>query len=98
MRRITNPDCDVYQLRLWYGTFPLHREPSMPYVTVYASSSFSADQKKQLLQRSSDAVVDSIGAPLANVRVMLHELSPGQYLNAGQFDTLGLMFVVELIQ
>lgn len=70
----------------------------MPYVTISASSSFSAEQKQQLLQRSSDAVVDSIGASLASVRVMLHELSPGQYLNAGQFDTLGVMFVVELIE
>ncbi|HUH60849.1 MAG TPA: tautomerase family protein [Candidimonas sp.] len=70
----------------------------MPYVTISASSSFTAEQKKQLLQRSSDAVVDSIGAPLASVRVMLHELAAGQFLNAGKFDTLGVMFVVELIE
>src|SRR3546814_1568609 len=33
----------------------------------------------------------------ASVRVLLHELQDGCYLNAGQFDTEGLMFVVEFI-
>ncbi|NYT35560.1 tautomerase [Allopusillimonas soli] len=70
----------------------------MPYVTITASQDIPADQKKQLLQRASDAVVDSIGAPLASVRVMLHELPDGHYLNAGQFGTKALMFVVDFIE
>src|SRR3546814_10598147 len=47
--------------------------------------------------RSSDAVEQSIGAPLASIRVLLHELQDGCYLNAGEFNTQGLMFVVEFI-
>src|SRR5690606_41584884 len=70
----------------------------MPYVTISATQGLSAAQKKQLLEGASNAVVDSIGAPLASVRVMLHELADGHYLNAGQFDTSGLVFVVELIE
>ncbi|RTZ47502.1 tautomerase [Candidimonas sp. SYP-B2681] len=70
----------------------------MPYVTISATKGLSADQKKQLLEGSSDAVVQSIGAPLASVRVLLHELADGNYLNGGQFATPGLMFVVELIE
>lgn len=70
----------------------------MPYVTISATNGLSADQKKQLLEGASNAVVQSIGAPLASVRVMLHELADGHYLNAGQFNTPGVMFVVELIE
>lgn len=70
----------------------------MPYVTISATEGLSAEKKKQLLERSSDAVVQSIGAPLASVRVMLHELPDGHYLNAGQFNTPGLMFVVDFIE
>jgi 4-oxalocrotonate tautomerase family enzyme len=66
----------------------------MPYVTISASDHFSTEQKRQLLQRASDAVVESIGAPLASVRVMLHDLPKGYYLNAGQLDTDCVMFVV----
>jgi 4-oxalocrotonate tautomerase family enzyme len=69
----------------------------MPYVTITASQGFSAAQKKQLLQSTSDAVVQSIGAKVEVVRVMLNELAGGHYLNAGQFDTKALMFQVELI-
>ena len=70
----------------------------MPYVTISASKGFSAEQTRQLMLRASEAVVQSIGAPLSSVRVMLHELADGHYLNAGQFDTQALMFVVELIE
>ncbi len=70
----------------------------MPYVTISASQHFSAGQKKQLLQGASDAVVQSIGAPLASVRVMLHDLPETHYLNAGQFGTDAVMFVVDFIE
>src|SRR3546814_20061186 len=69
----------------------------MPIVTISITPGFSAAQKKQLMQRSSDAVEQSIGAPLASIRVLLHELQDGCYLNAGEFNTQGLMFVVEFI-
>lgn len=70
----------------------------MPYVTVSATTGLSADQKKKLLQGASDAVVQSIGAPVASVRVMLHEIADGHYLNAGEFNTPGVMFVVDFIE
>lgn len=70
----------------------------MPYVIISATQGISTEQKKQLLQRSSDAVVESIGAPLANVRVLLHELPEGHYLTAGEFDAPGVMFQVDFIE
>lgn len=69
----------------------------MPYVNVYLTEGFSAETKRQLLQGASDAVVESLGAPVSATRVMLHELPAAHYLNAGQFGTAGLMFQVELI-
>lgn len=70
----------------------------MPYVTISTTPGFSADQKKQLLQEASDAVVHSISAPVASVRVLLHELGSGHYISAGQFDTPTVMFQVEFIE
>ncbi|MBB5213433.1 tautomerase family protein [Parapusillimonas granuli] len=70
----------------------------MPYVTITATEGYSEEQKKRLLQGSSDAVVASIGAPLSSVRVLLHTIPAGHYLNAGEFNTPGLMFVVDFIE
>src|SRR3546814_806554 len=69
----------------------------MPYVTITSSPGLSAEQKKALLRQSSDAVVQSIGAPLASVRIMFNELPDGHYLNAGEFNTKALMFQVDFI-
>lgn len=70
----------------------------MPYVTITASSGFAAEQKKELLLKTSQAVVDSIGAALPNVRVLWQELAADDYVQAGQFNTRMLMFMVELIE
>src|SRR3546814_19745143 len=69
----------------------------MPYVTITSSPGLSAEQKKALLRQSSDAVVESIGAPLASVRIMFNELPDGHYLKAGEFNTKALMFQVDFI-
>lgn len=70
----------------------------MPYVTITASSGFTAEQKKELLLKTSEAVVDSIGAALPNVRVIWNEVAADDYLQAGQFGSKMLMFMVELIE
>jgi 4-oxalocrotonate tautomerase family enzyme len=70
----------------------------MPYLIISATQGLSADQKKQLLERSSDAVVRSIGAPLASVRVMLHELPHEHYMDAGQYGRKTVMYEVDFIE
>ncbi|GAB2905249.1 tautomerase family protein [Paralcaligenes sp. KSB-10] len=70
----------------------------MPYITITATQGLSSDQKKQLLERSSDAVVSSIGAPITSVRIMLHELSRDHYLDAGQYGAPTVMYQVEFIE
>lgn len=69
----------------------------MPFITITASQGLSADQKKQLIQRTSDIVVEKLSSSLASVRVMFHELPDGHYLNAGKFNTPTVMFEVHLI-
>ena len=70
----------------------------MPYVTISLTKGFPAETRKKLVQNASDAVVESIGAPLASVRVLLNDLDDGHYLNAGQFGTRGLMYQIDLIE
>lgn len=70
----------------------------MPYITITATQGLSSDQKKQLLEQSSDAVVRSIGAPLASVRVMLHELARDHYLDAGRYGGATVMYHVDFIE
>ena len=70
----------------------------MPYVTITASDTLTAERKKDLLSRSSAAVVESIGAPLASVRVLLHSLATDDYLDGGHYGRPALMFEVDLIE
>lgn len=69
----------------------------MPFVTITATQNFTHEQKKALVQKTSDAVVDSLGSAITSVRVMLHELPAGHYLAAGQWDTPAVNFRVDLI-
>src|SRR5690606_2619389 len=55
------------------------------------------EQKKNLLQRTSDAVVQALQAPLPSVRVVLHELPAGHYLNGGRFDTMAIQFEIDMV-
>ncbi len=70
----------------------------MPYVTIAASSAFTAEQKKSLMQGASDTVEHVVKASLANIRVLLQDVPDGYYLNAGKFGTPVLMYRVELIE
>ena len=72
--------------------------PDMPYVTISASQSYSAEQKHQLIASASDAVVSSLQAPVENVRVLLNEYPTERYLVAGQSGAPMVMYLVELIE
>lgn len=70
----------------------------MPYVTIAITPGLSAEKKKELMQRCSDAVVESIGAPLSSVRVILQELADDAYMDAGQLGAEGVIIVVDMIE
>ncbi len=56
----------------------------MPNLNVYLVEGFSPQQKKALLERMTDAVVDSISAPRASVRIFLIELAKAQVCVGGR--------------
>lgn len=70
----------------------------MPYVTISASQSYSAEQKRQLIVSASEAVVSSLQAPVENVRVLLNEYPQERYLIAGKTEVPMLMYQVDLIE
>jgi len=70
----------------------------VPYVTISLTPGLSVEKRTELMSRCSDAVVESVGAPLASVRVILQELAPGAYLDGGAFDNPGVVIVVDLIE
>jgi len=70
----------------------------MPFVTITVSQPLNPEQKRQLMQQSSDAIVSALQAPLASVRIVLQELAPGHYLNGGRFDTFAVEYRLDMIE
>jgi len=70
----------------------------MPILNVQIVQGRSAQQKTDLLKRVSQAVVDSLAAPLASVRVVLHEVPPGHVIVAGEVGKDTAVLRVMLIE
>ncbi|WP_026691635.1 2-hydroxymuconate tautomerase [Alteribacter aurantiacus] len=51
----------------------------MPYVTVKMLEGRTDDQKRELVQKVTDAVSESTGAPREKVAVIIEEMSPAHY-------------------
>ncbi|MBM4761585.1 4-oxalocrotonate tautomerase [Bacillus sp. B15-48] len=51
----------------------------MPYVTVKMLPGRSDDQKKALVEKVTDAVAETTGAPKENVVVFIEEMSKDHY-------------------
>lgn len=56
----------------------------MPNLNVYLVEGFSSKRKSALLARMTDAVVDSLGAPRASVRIYLIEVPRGHICVGGE--------------
>ena len=56
----------------------------MPYVTVKMIEGRSEDQKKALVEKVTDAVVETTGAPAEAVVVFIEEMSKNHYGVAGK--------------
>lgn len=70
----------------------------MPMLNVQILQGHSAAQKTDLLKKLTHSVVDSIGAPLASVRVVLQEISPEHVIVAGEIGKEMVMITVGLIR
>ena len=56
----------------------------MPIVNVQISQGRSAAQKTALLQKMTQAIVDSVAAPLASIRIVLQEIPLEHIIVAGE--------------
>jgi len=70
----------------------------MPILTVQILPGRSAQQKTQLLTRVSQAVVDSLAAPLSSVRVVLQEVAAEHVIVAGEVGKDMALLRVMLIE
>ncbi len=70
----------------------------MPMLNVQILQGHSAAKKTDLLKKLTQSVVDSIGAPLASVRVVLQEIPAEQVIVAGEIGKEMVMITVGLIR
>jgi 4-oxalocrotonate tautomerase len=55
----------------------------MPLIEIHLLKGRTAEQKKKLLASVTEAVVESIDAPLQSIRVWIHEMTEDDYMVAG---------------
>lgn len=69
----------------------------MPFVNITITKALDSQEKQQLMQRTSDTVIEALATSLPSVRILLNELPPGNYLSAGQFDVPAVLFDIDMI-
>jgi 4-oxalocrotonate tautomerase len=55
----------------------------MPLIQVHMAEGRTDDQKRALLVAITDAVHESVGAPIESIRVWIDEFSPTEYMAGG---------------
>ena len=70
----------------------------MPILNVQISQGLSAAQKTALLQKMTQAIVDSVGAPLASICIILQEIPPEHVIVAGEPGKEMALVTANLIQ
>jgi len=70
----------------------------MPFVNITYTQPLSAEQKKNLVQRTSDTLIETLSATLPSVRIQLHELPQGHYFCGGKFDVAAILFDIDMIE
>nr|WP_255032409.1 tautomerase family protein [Bordetella genomosp. 1] len=85
-------------------TAPIHLTPRilsatvMPILNIQIMQGHSADQKTTLLKAASNAVCESIAAPLPSVRIVLEEVAPAHVIVAGEVGKSMALVDVALIE
>jgi 4-oxalocrotonate tautomerase len=59
----------------------------MPLVQIHLAEGRTPEQKRALLEGITRTVQDTLGAPLASIRVWIDEFSPDDYMAAGELLT-----------
>jgi len=69
----------------------------MPIVSLHLTAGFDAARKAELLRAASQAVEDTLAAPRASIRVLLHELVSDHVMLAGEVGVALVQVQVFLI-
>ena len=59
----------------------------MPLIEIHLLKGRTAKQKEKLLASVTEAAAESLDAPLASIRVWIHEFSDEDYMAAGHMAT-----------
>lgn len=70
----------------------------MPFINITATQPLTAEQKKQLIQRTSDAVIEVLSTAPPSVRILLNELPAGHYFCGGSFDSAAVLYDIDMIE
>ncbi|MCD0501821.1 tautomerase family protein [Bordetella petrii] len=70
----------------------------MPILNIQIMQGHSAEQKASLLNNCSQAVVDSIAAPLPSIRIVLEEVAPAHVIVAGELGKPMALVLSRLIE
>lgn len=70
----------------------------MPILTAHLTTGYSSQQKIALLEQSTQAVAESLNAPLASIRMVLQEYSSDSTIVAGKVGAAQLLYVAYLIE
>ena len=69
----------------------------MPTLHVHIMQGHTLERRRAFLKAATDAVVQTLSAPVASVRVLLSELDPQNIIVAGEFDVDVALLRVMLI-
>lgn len=56
----------------------------MPFAQIYMLEGRTEDQKRAVIEKVTQALVDALGAPVATVRVWIHDMPKENWGIAGQ--------------
>lgn len=70
----------------------------MPILTVHLTAGHTPAQKTALLEQATQAVTESINAPLSSIRMVLQEYAADSTIVAGEMGARQLLFMVYLIE
>ncbi len=70
----------------------------MPLVIAHLPTGHNPAQKHALLEKSTQAVVESLNAPISAIRIMLQEYPEEASMCAGQAGAMQLLYFVYLIE
>jgi 4-oxalocrotonate tautomerase len=73
--------------RKWYNKFAnfiVKEKISMPYVTVKMLEGRTEEQKKALVEKVTEAVAETTGAPKEKIVVFIEEMSKNHYAIGGK--------------